>query len=137
MIIEIPKDAKIIKMKSNTIWFDKDGVLYAIPNEHIPVQQSMEEIKIEMDRFRKIIGEKKVCIIIESDSKSSSPPKNQRDFIANEINSVTKAMAIISSSPLSRMVANLFFSFKPPAYPFKMFANEKRERCHVPDQKFW
>jgi hypothetical protein len=34
-------------------------------------------------------------------------------------------MAIVTSSPLSRMMANLFFSFKPPQYPVKMFQNEK------------
>jgi hypothetical protein len=125
MILEIPVDAKLYEMTSSVIWFDKDGIMYSVAKEDAPIDRSMEDIRKEMDALRKIIGNKKVCLIIESNSRGTSPPKEQRDFLAEQINSITKAMAIISTSPLSRMVANLFFSFKPPPYPFKMFSNEK------------
>jgi hypothetical protein len=34
-------------------------------------------------------------------------------------------MAVITSSPITKMLVNLFFGFKPPAYPLKMFLTEK------------
>jgi hypothetical protein len=125
MIIRIPNDVKIHELRDSIVWFDKDGVLYSVPKDQAAEVLSMEEIESEMKNFREITGGKKVCMIAESNNRAASPPKDQRDFIADQINSVTKAMAIISSSPLSRMAANLFFSFKPPTYPFKMFSNEK------------
>ena len=44
------------------------------------------------------------------------------------VESVTKAMAIISASPLGRMVANLFFGFKPPVYPVKFCATQEEAK---------
>lgn len=124
MILQIPADAKTIEMSSSILWFDNNGILYSRPKESAPIAQSIEDIRTEMIKLREFLGGKKVSMIIESNSKASSPPKSQRDVIEAELNSITKAMAIISTSPLSRMVANLFFSFKPPQYPFKMFSNE-------------
>jgi hypothetical protein len=131
MIINIPTDVKTFAMSGSTAWLDHDGIFYSVPNEGAPPQQSIDEIKKEMNALRKIIGDKKVCMILESNSKATSPPKEQRDFIADEINSVAKAIAIISSSPLSRMVANLFFSFKPPEYPYKMFSNVSEAKAWI------
>jgi hypothetical protein len=128
MLIEIPRGAEVIEMPSSTIWFDKEGILYSISKEAPPGGRSMEAIKSETERFRKIIGNKKVCIVLASNSGTVSPPREQRDAIAAELNSIAKAIAVVSASPLSRMVANLFFSFKPPAYPMKIFSNQQDAR---------
>jgi hypothetical protein len=128
MLMKIPDDARIIEMPTSLLWVDKRGVLSVIPKEDAPAVRPMNEIRSEMEELRKILGHKKVCIVMEAGSNSESPPKEQRDFIAEQISSITRAMAIITSSPLSRMVANLFFSFKPPPYPYKIFSNEKDAR---------
>jgi len=123
--MEIPKNTKTYKLSSSTCWFDDNGILFSVPDAGTPKDLTMEEILKEMERFREIIGNKKVCMVAESNHQSRPPTRSERDFIAEQINSVTKAMAIITTSPLSRMVANLFFSLKPPSYPAKMFSNEK------------
>ena len=63
-------------------------------------------------------------MIAETDKSSPPPKKEDRDWIARELNSVIKALAIISTSPLGKMLANLFFGLKPPPYPYKFFSNE-------------
>ncbi len=93
--------------------------------------RTMDEIMEDMTKVRSFIGEGKVCIIVESNSKSQSPPREHRDAVADALGSVTKAMAIVSSSPLSRMIANLFFSFKPPVYPMKLFSNVQHARAWI------
>jgi hypothetical protein len=127
MLMEVPRDTEVIEMPSSTLWFDQEGVLYSISK---PQQRTrtLAEIHQEMDRLRQLIGTRKVCIIMESHSRAQAVPKDQRDAIAEELNSVTKALAIVSSSALSRMVANLFFSFKPPRYPMKLFSNPQDAR---------
>ena len=127
MLIEIPKNTRVLELPSSTIWFDKDGILYSVGK---PMQgpRTMDEIMEDMIKVRGFIGDRKVCIIVESNSKSEAPPREHRDAVAEALGSVTKAMAIVSSSPLSRMVANLFFSFKPPAYPMKLFSNPQDAR---------
>jgi hypothetical protein len=128
--MKIPDHAKVIEMSTSLIWLDDDGVLYSVPKPGVtpPDSLSREETLEEMRKFKEATGltnGKKACMILETNSNSKPPKKEDRDFIAEQLNDITKAMAVISSSPLSRMIANLFFGLKPPAYPVKFFSNEK------------
>lgn len=124
-MLSIPSDKKLIEWPTATMWFDEDGVLFSVPKPHAPQPQTKEEALRQMDEFRKIINNKKTCMITCSDSTAPPPRKEDRDWIAKELDAVVKAMAIITVSPLSRMVANLFFGLKPPAYPVKFFNNRQ------------
>lgn len=127
--MEIPKDAKIIDWTTSIIWFDEDGVMYSMPKPGIPEPElTREETLAQMTEFKKIIGNEKRCMILETNSHSKPPRKEDRDFIADQLNQITKAMGVISTSPLSRMIANLFFGLKPPPYPVKFFSNEKEAK---------
>jgi hypothetical protein len=128
MLIKVPPDVNIIEMPRSLLWLDENQILTVVPKQPAGKQPTIEEIRSEMDELRRVLGYRKVCIIMEASSRSESPPKEERDFIAREISSITKAMAIVTSSPLSRMAANLFFSFKPPGYPYKIFSNETEAR---------
>ncbi len=123
--MEIPENVKTYTMSSSTIWFDEEGILFSVPKPGKPPELSKEEILKELDQFKEIVGHKKVCMVSEANPESRPPTKSERDFIAEQINGIVKAMAIITTSPLSRMIANLFFGLKPPPYPAKMFSNEK------------
>jgi hypothetical protein len=106
------------------MWFDESGILFSVPKPGVPPDLTREQIIKEMDKFREITGGKKVCIVSEANPNSKPPSKEERDFIAEQINSVVKAMAIVSTSPVARMIANLFFGLKPPPYPTKMFTDK-------------
>ncbi|MGZ4042766.1 MAG: DUF7793 family protein, partial [Bacteroidia bacterium] len=114
--MEIPEGAKTYELSSSIIWFE-DGILFSNPKPGVPPVLTMEEINEEMKVFRSIAGNKKMCLVAESSPKSPPPPKDQRDFIAEQITSITKAMALVTTSPVSKMIANLFFGLKPPPYP--------------------
>ncbi len=129
--MEPPKNAKIIEWPTSVMWFDEEGILYSITKPEIPQPQSSEESRKQMDKFREVVGGKKTCMIIKTGGSSQPPKKEDRDWIAKELDSVTKAMAIISTSAMSRMVANLFFGFKPPAYPVKFFSNQEEARTWI------
>jgi hypothetical protein len=128
MILHIPENAKTFELTNSIFWFNEDGILYSLPKEKI-TELNEQEILKEMEAFRKIIGNQKVCMIAEAHPKGSKPPaKEQRESIAKEISSVTKAMAVLTSSSLSRMIINLFFGFKPPDYPVRMCKTEQEAK---------
>jgi hypothetical protein len=122
-MIKPPKNVVEIDWYTSTMWFDEDGVLYSVPKHGVLYPQSKGESLKQLEEFKKLTGNKKVCMILTTDKSAPPPQKEDRDWIAKELDSVTKAMGIISTSPLSRMVANLFFGLKPPAYPIKFFSN--------------
>ena len=126
--MEIPTHLKTIDWPTSIMWFDEDGVLYSKSKPGIPPPVSKEESLRQMEEFKILIGGKPVCMILETASNSKPPNKEERDFAAEQLNQVVKAMGIITTSPLSRMVANLFFGLKPPPYPVRFFQNEKEAK---------
>jgi hypothetical protein len=128
MILQIPDNAKPFELTNSILWFNEEGILYSLPKANARTEFTDEEIMSEMDKFREFIGNKKVCMIAESDSGSKPPRKEQRALIAKQISDVTKAMAIITTSSLSKMIINLFFAFAPPDYPVKICRSEQEAR---------
>ena len=120
--MEIPNNVEIIETPTSTMWFDEDGILYSISKKHPP--STIEESQKALDDLKKIIKDQKVCMLLDI-TNSSPSSKEMRDFAAEEMPKIAKAIAIISTSALGRMVANLFFGLKPPPYPMKMFSDEK------------
>lgn len=118
-----PKNAEVINFPTSIMWFDEHGILCSVAKK-VP-QQTVEEAKQTMEKFLKITGGKKVCLLSDS---TDSPPANKemRDYAAEVIPEIAKAVAIISRSAVGKMAANLFFSIKKQPYPVKMF-NEETE----------
>jgi len=123
--MEIPKNVKTFDMASSTIWFNEEGIMFSKPKPGKPPELTVDEINHEMKKFKDIIGHKKVCMVSEANPHSRPPTKAERDMASELINEVTLAMAIVTTSPVSRMIANLFFGLKPPPYPAKMFSNHE------------
>ena len=123
--MKVPEHAKTLDLGNSIIWIDDEGIMRSTPVDGPVVDPTREEITANMKRLRAFLGGRKVCMVVESNPNSRPPAKDMRDFVAEQLSSIAKAMAIVTSSPLSRMIANLFFSFKPPSYPMKMFTSEE------------
>lgn len=115
-----PTDTQIYELPASIIWFDSDGILYSKAKK---VSQTIEEARAALIEFVKITEGKKVCMISDN---TDSPPTNKemRDFAAEVIPEIAKAIAVVSRSSVGRMAANLFFSLKKQPYPVKFFENE-------------
>jgi hypothetical protein len=122
--MDIPADVQTHEMPNSIIWI-KEGIVYSTPKINTSHEINSEQMKRDMNKFRAIVGPEKVCMVVEINSKSRPAAKNDRDAVASEVNKIAKAMAIITTSPFTKMLANLFFGFKPPPYPTKMFLHEK------------
>lgn len=123
--MEIPKNVKVHEMTASYCWINEEGILFSVPKPGKPPEMTEEQIEKEMKAFIEIIGPGKICMVSEANPQSRPPTKEERDRAAELINPIAQAMAIITNSPVSRMIANLFFGLKPPPYPVKMFSNEK------------
>lgn len=122
--MDIPAGVQTYDMPTSTIWI-KDKIAYSTPKLGLTQETNIEQMKSDVAKFKSFVGDEKVCMVIEINPKSKPANKEERDAVATVIESMVKAMAIVTSSPVTRMLANLFFSLKPPAYPMKMFSKEK------------
>ena len=119
-----PPNAKVTELAASTIWFDEDGILCTIAKN---VTQTMEEARAALEELKQLTGGKKVCMLSDS---TAAPPVNKemRDFAAEVIPDLAKAIAIMSRSSVGKMAANLFFMLKKQPYPVKFFDDEQEAK---------
>ncbi len=120
-----PPNVKVYDWSTSIFWFDEDGILHSVSKSTNRV--SIEEAKSQIEEFKKMVGDKKVCFLADA-TNSSETTKEVRDYAASEFPKLFKALAIISSSPLGKMLGNLFFKLKKQPYPVRMFNNENEAR---------
>lgn len=104
----------------------EEGILCAISKKK-ESPQTLEDVKKSIDDFKKITQGEKVCMLLDI-TNSTPTPKEIRDYIALEMPKIAKAIAMLSNSPLGKMVANLFFGLKPPPSQLKFFPMKKRRK---------
>ena len=122
LTLQIPADAVTLELSNSVVWL-QDGILYSRPKPGPYLVTSREQMDQEMALLRSFIGPGKVNMLAETHPQAESPRKEDRDYIADRLHELVKAMAIITPNAVSRMVTNLFFLFKPPSFPTKMFVN--------------
>jgi hypothetical protein len=122
LTLQVPEGVKTLQLSNAIVWM-KDGILFSRPTTGEYVQLDRQEMDKEFHQLKNFIGSGKVCMLAETHPKAESPHKEDRDYISERLNDVIKALAIITPNALSRMVTNLFFVFKPPLFPTRMFIN--------------
>ena len=124
-MIEPPKDAELIIFKKHIFWFDSNGILCAksISND----LTNLKDVKEFTEYFIERLQGKKVSILHDFSNVSYSS-KEIRDYVTNEFPKIAVAIAMVSKTPLGRMMANLFFNLKQNPYATKMFDNEEEAK---------
>mgnify|MGYP001560284686 CR=1 FL=1 len=120
--MEIPPNTKVTDLPASVFWFDESGILCSITKN--TAAPSFDETKRIIEHFKQLIGNRKVCILLDV---TNSPPntKETRDYMSAEMPKFSKAVGIISGSAFGMMVANIFFGLKKQPYPVKMFTDER------------
>ena len=111
--------------ETHILWYDKSGILCGktYPGSSL----TMHEIILTVYFLKEELKGKKACLLLDF-SNFTSTTKEMREYINKEFSSIAKSVAMISNTPLGRMMANLFFSLKKQPYPTKMFENEEEAK---------
>ena len=113
-----------LETELGTYHFDPTGILIC---QSKPPLRTLENVKANIAAVKKFSGNKKVCLLIFL-SPSGKPDKATRQYVASELPNVYKAMAMVSSSGLGKIIMNIIFRFNAPGIPMKTFSNEKDAR---------
>jgi hypothetical protein len=123
LTLQIPPGVKTLELTNSIVWFDDKGILYSRPTPGPFVNATMQQMESDLHKLKDFTGGKKVFMIAETHPQAESPKKEDRDYIDEKLHELIKALAIITPNAVSRMVTNLFFLFKPPSFPTKMFVS--------------
>ncbi|MEO5642479.1 MAG: STAS/SEC14 domain-containing protein [Bacteroidia bacterium] len=115
-----PEGKEVFETQISTYWMGDDGILYSTSK---PSKRTIENTSENFATVKKITSNKKIPLLTYL-GMSAKPDKATRDFVAKELPKVYTAMAIVSASPLGKIVMNIIFSMNAPTIPMKTFSND-------------
>lgn len=124
-MIDDPDTINFQDWPASQAWFDKTGILCMTYKKG--VKRSMEETRITFDGLQRLAAGKKVCILADV-TQASESSKEIRDFSAARLPLFVKAIALVSSSPVGRMIANLLIGTNQLSYHIKVFGSEQEAK---------
>jgi hypothetical protein len=115
----VPTDRPTYKGEIATYWFD-EGILVSLSTN---TKRTVENITGNIALVKQITGNRIVPLMIYL-TNSPIPDKATREFSAQQLPTVYKAMAMISKPGLAQFIMNLLFKLKQPPIPMKNFSND-------------
>jgi hypothetical protein len=122
--MNIPRDIKTFDHLIATFWFDELGILHAVSKGGPRTIEIMENY---ITFVSNMIDHKPVCILTDI-SHATPMDKATRDYTADKLQKVFKAMAIISGTPVGLMVGKVFLQLDGQPYPSAIFNSEEEAR---------
>lgn len=123
--MQVSANTQVYETELSVMWFDEEGIFCSVTKKDVVITK--ERLQLTFEFIRSQAGSKKICWLGEI-SKASFPTDEARDYAGEETPKLVKALALITNSVISRMIANVFLTLKKPSYPTRMFTNEANAR---------
>lgn len=114
---------EVISTPYSKIWI-KDGILYykIFPNSEITSKHAREIIEESMK-----LSEGKNIPVFGDISEVKSISLEAREYISGEeATKIASSLAILASSPISKIIGNFLISLNKPSYPVKLFTSKEK-----------
>lgn len=120
-----PENTEVIETELATLWSDENGIVCAKSKKNIAL--TIEKLTNVIEVIEKLANGKKICFLDEI-TFVAPPDKAARIYVASAANKLFIALALITKSPLSTMIANILFRLNLLSVPTKMFTDETEAR---------
>ncbi|HTL81639.1 MAG TPA: STAS/SEC14 domain-containing protein [Bacteroidia bacterium] len=120
-----PENVKLIESTLSTLWFEEDGIFCSVFHENALLTK--ESLQDSFNKILELTKGEKVCWLGEV-THVPGVDRETRDFASKETPKLIKALAIVTRSPISSMIANLYLGLKKPPFPAKLFTDEQKAR---------
>jgi hypothetical protein len=123
--MQVSANTQVYETELSLMWFDEDGVFCTVTKKDVTITK--ERLQFTFEFIRSQCGDNKICWLGDI-TKASFPTDEARDYAGEETPKLIKALALITNSVISRLVANVFLTLKKPPYPTRMFTSEQNAR---------
>ena len=119
-----PPGANVVETELGQYWFDEEGILNSLSKSPL---RTLENTRKNFEIIRHMSGHRRVCLLVHL-SRSARPDKATLTYVAGQLPTVYKAMAMVSDSNIGSLIMNLLFRFNAPSIPMKSFSTEVQAR---------
>ncbi len=119
--MKTPIDKQLFKSEIATYWWEGE-ILYSVSNK---VLRTKENVKANFEMVQEITHQKPVCLLTFV-SNSGKPDKATQEYVREVLPRAYKAMAMVSSSGVGKIIMNVLFKFIASPIPMKSFSDEEK-----------
>lgn len=113
-----------IKSRTGTTWHDETNNVIRFDALE-GVEQSLADAKENMDAVKQVSDGKKLGMLVNLSKSKGLGPEAREYYGSDAVRPLYRALAIVGSSPVSRMLANMWFTIYGDKYcPTRVFATE-------------
>ena len=118
------KENGAIRTLSACIWLQDDGILHVVHDEGSV--DTPENERALLAAGKRLIGEDRKALILGDITGLARSSREARAVgVSREVVEAVAAMAIITRSPVSRIIGNFFLSLNRPPYATRLFTSEE------------
>jgi hypothetical protein len=130
--MKIPREKTVLDSPCAFVWIDDDGILNVLNKENAEITIDLHrETYVNLRALAQ--GAPRPALVDLRPIRSMD--KASRDYSASaEHADIMSAVALIVSSPLSRVIGNFFLGLNVPPFPVRLFSNEGRARSWLLEQ---
>ena len=115
---------EVIETSKGKVWLGEDNIVFITIKKGAEID--VDDIK-EMQEVREKLYACKRLVICADIREMKSATKAARDYSSSFKNTeTTAAIALLITSPLSRVLGNLFISINKPPYHTKLFNDQEK-----------
>lgn len=119
----LPKeDEEFEAGKTGITWLSKDNIYISVPYKDVE-DVSLDDIKSKISTWELEYGTDRKVLLLTIVHPKRQQNREVRKYLSTILPKYVQAQAIVSQSPLAKMIGNLFFKLSPQPYPFKFFSN--------------
>ena len=121
--IKPKKGSKVIETDIVSLWLE-DTILHLITKKKV---RTVSNINAALDAIEEITKGKKMRLLSETNDLRPYDASVPKDLLFKKLRRCFKAIAIVSCSPLGKMIPHIYLLKKPPC-PTKFFDNPEAAR---------
>ena len=112
-----------IELEIARVWMDHERIVHV--EFHETDEHSLHEASEVVTAHNRLAGDEPCCVLADLRRVKVGADRSARQhYVSDEGARLKLAMAMVTESPLQRMLGNVFNLMSKPPYPVRMFATE-------------
>jgi len=112
----------VIHTAISRVWMGVDGIVHVSLSSSAEI--GLEEMKASTLARNQVIGSGRAPVLVDMRGITSMSKPAREYGAAPEHAAHVTALALLESSPLGKIIGNLFINFSRPAVPTRLFSSE-------------
>ena len=105
-----------------SLWLAEDGIIWGVFKDGS--RETLETAKENAEVAGSLAGDRRVPVLIDMSAMKMISKEARAHYASADVSAYSLAQALITKSPISRVIGNFFLGLNKPPHPVRLFTSE-------------